>query len=58
MKTYIIIGAYIEDGKALSDLLGVYTDKDKAEGILAGYLKDEAKFPAYDNITLTMDFIA
>ena len=57
MKTYIIIGSYIEDEKTLSDLLGVYTNKDRAKEILAGYQKDEARIPAYDTITLTMEFV-
>ena len=49
---YVIVGAYIEDGKALSDLLDVFMHRECAVSRLDQYLKDERKFPAYDNITM------
>lgn len=52
MRVYVIVGSYIEDGKALSDFIGVYTNEAKAEMMYNKFLEFLTE---YDNITLTWD---
>ena len=52
MRVYVIVGSYIEEGKALSDFIGVYTNEAKAEMMYNIFCE---RLTEYDNITLTWD---